>query len=335
MQPVTRSEQDKMVPIDTSGASVEIELEDQKKEAKDEEQNTVVEEQSIEEPIQEEPTKQEPAELTEEQVSEEDASREKEEPEEGPSTKALRGYSKRQKRKMDKMLARLKDMEEYADSITKERDKLKDQLSSVGKGYVSEFEGRVTSAVEAAKSNLKKAIEDNDTEAQVTAQEQLAQAKADSVRLANLRASQKREEEAYKANQGQQIQQDQYQPRDYKAEAWAASNTWFNNSKHADMTNAAMEYHTQLLQEGFDPTSDEYYNEIDSYIKEEFPDYFQPTENIVEKTPTKQPTQTVASAVRKNKSGRRTVKLTPSQVAIAKKLGVPLEEYAKYVKEGA
>ena len=112
MQPVTRSEQDKMVPIDTSGASVEIELEDQKKEAKDEEQNTVVEEQSIEEPIQEEPTKQEPAELVEEQVSEEDASRENEEPEEGPSTKALRGYSKRQKRKMEKMLARLKDMEE-------------------------------------------------------------------------------------------------------------------------------------------------------------------------------------------------------------------------------
>ena len=334
MQPVTRSEQDKMVPIDTSGASVEIELEDQKKEAKDEEQNTVVEEQSIEEPIQEEPTKQEPAELTEEQVSEEDASREKEDSEEGPSTKALRGYSKRQKRKMEKMLARLKDMEEYADSITKERDKLKDQLSSVGKGYVSEFEGRVTSAVEAAKSKLKKAIEDNDTEAQVTAQEQLAQAKADSVRLANLRASQKREEDAYKTNQGQQIQQ-QYQPRDYKAEAWAANNTWFNDSKHADMTSAAMSYHDQLLQEGFDPTSDEYYNEIDSYIKEEFPDYFQPTENIVEKTPTKQPTQTVASAVRKNKSGRRTVKLTPSQVAIAKKLGVPLEEYAKYVKEGA
>ena len=198
---------------------------DQKEEAKDEEQNTVVEEQSIEEPIQEEPTKQEPAELTKEQVSEEDASREKEDSEEGPSTKALRGYSKRQKRKMEKMLARLKDMEEYADSITKERDKLKDQLSSVGKGYVSEFEGRVTSAVEAAKSKLKKAIEDNDTEAQVTAQEQLAQAKADSVRLANLRANQKREEEAYKVNQGQQTQQPQYQPRDYKAEAWAANNT--------------------------------------------------------------------------------------------------------------
>jgi hypothetical protein len=337
MQPVTRSEQDKMVPIDTSGASVEIELEDQKKEAKDEEQNTVVEEQPKEEPIQEEPIKQEPAELVEGQDSEEedDTSREKEESEKGPTDKGLRRYSKRQKQRMQKMLARLKDMEEYADSITKERDKLKDQLSSVGKGYVSEFEGRVTSAVEAAKSKLKKAIEDNDTEAQVTAQEQLAQAKADSVRLANLRANQKREEDIYKANQGQQTQQQQYQPRDYKAEAWAANNTWFNDSKHADMTSAAMSYHDQLLQEGFDPTSDEYYNEIDSYIKEEFPDYFQPTENIVEKTPAKQPTQTVASAVRKNKSGRRTVKLTPSQVAIAKKLGVPLEEYAKYVKEGA
>ena len=348
MQPTTQSEQDKMVPLDTSGDSVEIELETKKSE-EDNLEESVIEtntEEVKEETVEQEPEVQEPVELEEGQPSDENVSREKEpeKEEEGPSQKTLKNFTKKQKKNLTRMLNRLKDMERYADEVTKERDKLKDQLSSVGKGYVSEFEGRVTSAVEAAKSKLKKAIEDNDTEGQVAAQEQLAQAKADSVRLANLRANQKREEEAYKVNQGQQVQQPQYPARDYKAEAWAAKNPWFNNFNSNDdevnlqnknMTDAAMLYHDQLLQEGFDPTSDEYYNEIDSFIKDEFPDWFQATEPKVKKPATKQVTQTVASAVRKNRSGSRTVKLTPSQVAIAKKLGVPLKEYAKYVKEGA
>jgi hypothetical protein len=161
----------------------------------------------------------------------------------------------------------------------------------------------------------------------------LAQAKADSVRLTNLKANQKRDEEAQKAfqQQAQMPQQEQpYQPVDYKAEDWAAKNTWFGSDKA--MTATAMSYHDELLQEGFDPTSDEYYNEINSYIRSEFPHKFKKAEE--EKQPeTKQPVQTVASAVRKTKSGRRVVKLTPSQVAIAKRLNVPLEEYAKHVKE--
>ena len=100
------------------------------------------------------------------------------------------------------------------------------------------------------------------------------------------------------------------------------------------MRDAAFGYHDQLIQEGFDPPSDEYYNEVNAYVRVSFPDYFE--ENTKEKkTETKQPVQTVASAVRKTKSGRRVVKLTPSQVAIAKRLNVPLEEYAKHVKEGA
>jgi hypothetical protein len=225
----------------------------------------------------------------------------------------------------------MREMERLYEATQKENEDLKKKYSSVGKGYVSEFEGRVTSAVDAAKARLKKAIEDNDTEAQVTAQEQLAAAKADSVRLANLKASQKRDEENLKAVQAQQESQPQQQAAvDYKAEAWAADNTWFGQDRA--MTATAMSYHDQLMQEGFDPTSDDYYNEIDSYIRKEFPQKFNDAKE--DKQPeTKQPVQTVASAVRKTKSGRRVVKLTPSQVAIAKRLNVPLEEYAKHVKE--
>ena len=210
----------------------------------------------------------------------------------------------------------------------------------MGKGYVSEFEGRVTSAVDAAKSKLKKAIEDNDTAAQVEAQEQLAAAKADTVRLASLKATQKRDEELAKqaqeqqSFQAQQMQQPQDYAIDYKAEEWAARNPWFKNKKTKHMRDVAMAHHEELLAEGFDPTSDEYYKEIDSYVREVFPNYFEQDKEDT-KTETKQPVQTVASAVRKTKSGRRVVKLTPSQVAIAKRLNVPLEEYAKHVKEGA
>jgi hypothetical protein len=342
MQPMTRSEQDKMVPIDTSGASVEIELENSKdKEVAVEEENTVVEEQPVEEPSQEEPQKQESPELEEGQESKE-ASREmedSEEDDEGPSQQTLNTYKKRQRRKISKMLSRLKEMQSYADEVQKENTNLKEQISKIGKGYVSEFEGRVTSSVEAAKSKLKKAIEDNDTLAQVEAQEELAQAKADNVRLSNLRANQKREEEQYKANQNNGVQQApvDYPVRDFKAEAWAAKNPWFNDPNQYDkeMSDTAIEMHEELVAEGVDPTSDEYYNEIDSHMRESFPDYFGETKKRVAKSTMKQPAQTVASVARKSKSGRRTVKLTPSQVTIAKKLGVPLEEYAKYVKEGA
>jgi hypothetical protein len=227
----------------------------------------------------------------------------------------------------------MREMERLYETTQKENEDLKKKYSNVGRGYVSEFEGRVTSSVEAAKSKLKKAIEDNDTEGQVAAQEQLAQAKADSVRLGNLKANQKRDDEAQKAFQQQQAQapqQQPYQPVDYKAEDWAANNTWFGSDQA--MTATAMSYHDALLQEGFDPTSDEYYTEINSYIRSEFPHKFKQAQEE-KKTETKQPVQTVASAVRKTKSGRRVVKLTPSQVAIAKRLNVPLEEYAKHVKE--
>lgn len=309
---------EKMVPIDTSGDPVEVELDKEKEEIE------VQQEEQKEEPIKQEPVEQE----------QETVSREKEEPEipvDPYETGDLDNYSKGVKKRINNLVGRMREMERLYEAAQKENDDLKKKYSSVGRGYVSEFEGRVTSSVEAAKSKLKKAIEDNDTEGQVAAQEELAQAKADSVRLANLKASQKRDEENAKIFQNQQAQQPQdYQPIDYKAEDWAAKNTWFGQDRA--MTAAAMSYHEQLLQEGFDPTSDEYYTEINSYIRSEFPHKFKKPKE--EKQPeTKQPVQTVASAVRKTKSGRRVVKLTPSQVAIAKRLNVPLEEYAKHVKE--
>jgi hypothetical protein len=312
---------EKMVPIDTSGDPVEVELNDEKEQIE----------------VKEEPQKEIEVQQEEEIVEQEEPKKVKEE-EEVPvdpyETGDLDSYSKGVKKRINNLVGRMREMERLYETTQKENEELKKKYSSVGRGYVSEFEGRVTSSVEAAKSKLKKAIEDNDTEGQVAAQEQLAQAKADAVRLGNLKANQKRDEEAQKAFQQQQAQtpqqQQPYQPVDYKAEDWAAKNTWFGSDRA--MTATAMSYHDVLLQEGFDPTSDEYYTEINSYIRSEFPHKFKQAQEE-KKTETKQPVQTVASAVRKTKSGRRVVKLTPSQVAIAKRLNVPLEEYAKHVKE--
>ena len=313
---------EKMVPIDTSGDPVEVELNDEK------EQVDVKEEPQKEIEVQQE------EEIVEKKEEPEKVKEEKEIPTDPYETGDLDSYSKGVKKRINNLVGRMREMERLYETTQKENEDLKKKYSNVGRGYVSEFEGRVTSSVEAAKSKLKKAIEDNDTEGQVAAQEQLAQAKADAVRLGNLKANQKRDEEAQKAFQQQQAQAPQqeqpYQPVDYKAEDWAAKNTWFGSDKA--MTATAMSYHDELLQEGFDPTSDEYYTEINSYIRSEFPHKFKQAQEE-KKTETKQPVQTVASAVRKTKSGRRVVKLTPSQVAIAKRLNVPLEEYAKHVKE--
>jgi len=311
---------EKMVPIDTSGDPVEVELNDEK------EQVEVREEPQKEIEVQQE-------EVVEQKEEPEKVQQEKEVSADPYETGDLDSYSKGVKKRINNLVGRMREMERLYETTQKENEDLKKKYSNVGRGYVSEFEGRVTSSVEAAKSKLKKAIEDNDTEGQVAAQEQLAQAKADSVRLGNLKANQKRDDEAQKAFQQQQAQapqQQPYQPVDYKAEDWAANNTWFGSDQA--MTATAMSYHDALLQEGFDPTSDEYYTEINSYIRSEFPHKFKQAQEE-KKTETKQPVQTVASAVRKTKSGRRVVKLTPSQVAIAKRLNVPLEEYAKHVKE--
>ena len=318
--------EEKMVPIDTSGNSVEVEL-------KDETVSTEVDvpESNVKEIIEEKV--EEKVEAVEEEKVEEKGETTEEDP---YKTDDLADYSKTVKKRINNLVGRMREMERLYEASQQENQELKHKYTNVGKGYVAEYEGRVTNAAEAAKSQLKKAIEDNDTEGQVAAQELLAQAKADGARLGSMKKAQKNDEQNY-APPTEQQQQQQYQAPpaqiDTKAEAWATNNEWFGSDRM--MTGAAMELHNQLVtEEGFDPTSNEYYNEVNSRMRKEFPHKFTNGKVTEEKkTETKQPVQTVASAVRKTKSGRRVVKLTPSQVAIAKRLNVPLEEYAKYVKE--
>ena len=325
---------EKMIPLDVTGNSVEVELEVPAEEAEVEVKESRVKE--IKEEVKEEEVSREKEEIKVEEVKEE----EKKDPAEVDPYKTddLQEYSKGVKKRINNLVGRMREMERAYHDVKQENDSLRQKYTSVGKGFVSQYEGRVTKAAEAAKSQLKKAIEDNDTEAQVAAQEALAQAKADGARLSTMKSAQQNDEKIYARQQptdGDTAQVQQEMPQvDDRAEEWASHNEWFGADRM--MTGAAMELHKQLvIEEGFDPRSDEYYNEVDSRMKKEFPHKFSSDKKTVEdkKTETKQPVQTVASAVRKTKSGRRVVKLTPSQVAIAKRLNVPLEEYAKYVKE--
>ena len=189
--------------------------------------------------------------------------------------------------------------------------------------------------MDAARSALRTAIEAGDVDAQVKAQEQMATLNADAVRLASLKSQQETEPKVEKQVNVSPTQAEQPVRTDPKAEAWAANNPWFGND--TAMTYTAFDMHKTLVEkEGYDPQSDEYYEEIDKRLRVEFPNKFDKVaDNTTEKA---KPAQTVASARRPANTGRRkTVKLTPSQVAIAKRLGVPLEEYAKQlnVKEGA
>jgi hypothetical protein len=188
--------------------------------------------------------------------------------------------------------------------------------------------------MDAARMALRTAIEAGDVDAQVKAQEQMANLTADAARLASLKSQQEEPKIEKQVNVSPQ-QAEQPVRSDPKAEAWAARNSWFGND--TAMTYTAFDMHKTLVEkEGYDPQSDEYYEEIDKRLRLEFPNKFdRVVDNSTERA---KPAQTVASARRPSSTGRRkTVKLTPSQVAIAKRLGVPLEEYAKQlnVKEGA
>jgi len=319
-------EQDKMVPLDTSGDPVEVEI-------KDENEKDEVELKDQKEEVVEE--KEEEKEVVAEEAEEE--KKETKVPDDPYETSDLDDYSKGVKKRINNLVGRMREMERAYTDVRKENTDLRKKYTSIGKGYVNEFEGRIQAAENAASAQLKKAIEDNDSESQVKANAALAQAKADAVKLSQLQVAQQNDE-AYFQQLQQEIQQQpkqQYEtPQiDTRAEEWASQNEWFGSDRM--MTGAAMELHNQLvMEEGFDPQSNEYYNEVNSRMRKEFPHKFTNGKVTEEKkTETKQPVQTVASAVRKTKSGRRVVKLTPSQVAIAKRLNVPLEEYAKYVKE--
>ena len=256
----------------------------------------------------------------------------------------LAKYSEGVQKRIAKLTRKMREAERqkeeaiaYARAEMSKREEYEKKYSTLDKNYVSEFENRVKTNMEAAKLALKNAIENQDVEAQINAQQQLANLSIDAARLNAFKSQEQTVPEDKKVN----ITPQQYQtvnnykgydlpkdvPLDQKADAWASKNTWFGND--SAMTYTAFDIHKKLVEEeGYDPQSDEYYAEVDKRIRLEFPNKFARIDgNAAERA---KPAQTVASAKRPSASGRRkTVKLTPSQVAIAKRLGVPLEEYAK------
>ncbi len=220
---------------------------------------------------------------------------------------------------------------EYAEAIQKQNEELKARLDKLDQSYVGEFGNRLESQVIAAKEAYKKAYDEGDADAMFDAQQKISQLAMEQARYEQVKRQ--NEERAQMAQQPQQQVQQQAQPQrpakpDPKAEDWASRNEWFGSDQ--TMTYAAFGIHRQLIEdEGFDPTSDEYYTELDKRIRGEFPHKFKEAKR--EAGPRVASAESTAS--KSSSKGRRTVKLTPSQIAIAKRLNVPLEEYAKYVKE--
>ena len=253
----------------------------------------------------------------------------------------LEKYSEGVQKRISKLTRKMREAERqkeeavvYAQSVKRDKEDLESKFSRLDKSYVSEFESRVKTNMKAAKQALKTAIESQNVEGQVTAQEQIATLTMDAARLNALKVA----ETSKPKEKDVRITPQQYRPQvapDPKAEDWATKNTWFGNN--SAMTYTAFDIHKKLVdEEGFDPKSNEYYEEVDKRIRLEFPHKFDKMEGT--STEREKPSQNVASAKRSAFTGRRnTVKLTPSQVAIAKRLGVPLEDYAKQLKitEGA
>ncbi len=295
MQPQVASEKDKMVPIDTSGDPVDVELKDDEK--KD---DVKVEEQTEETKVEEENFE---------------------------NKKEVDDYGANVQKRIDKLAERReKEAIKFAEAVNKENADLRSKVRDVDDGYLDEYSKRVTSEMEKAQAVLQAAINSKDAKRQVEAQQAIARLAIEEERA---NASKAQREKALKEQkdappvQQQPLQQAKPDP---KAEAWAEKNSWFGANEA--MTYTALSIHKKLLQEeGFDGKSDEYYKELDKRIRDEFPHKFEDTNKK------DRPAQAVASANRSVKSGRRTVRLTPSQVAIAKKLGVSLEDYAKHVKE--
>jgi len=253
----------------------------------------------------------------------------------------LKEYSDGVQKRIAKLTRKMREAERqkeeaiaFAEAVNKQKEETETRLSKLDKSYVSEFESRVTSNLSAAKQALKTAIEAQDVDGQVKAQEQIASLTMDAARLNNLKTTAEEPKQQKEINITPQ-RTTQPTVTDPRAEDWASKNAWFGSD--SAMTYTAFDIHKKLVEEeGYDPKSDEYYAEIDSRIRVEFPHKFDKIEgNTTERA---KPVQNVASAKRSASTGRKkTVKLSPSQVAIAKRIGVPLEEYAKQlnITEGA
>jgi|TARA_R100000030_G_scaffold48397_3_gene36514 hypothetical protein len=257
----------------------------------------------------------------------------------------LNEYSEGVQKRIAKLTRKMREAErqkeeaiQYAQQVKTQAEQMKGKYDTLGDSYTKELEAKVSTGMDAAKLAYRSAVESQDVDGQVEAQKAIAQMAMEEARLNQLKQAQEQRSQQIETQKEQIVPQ---QPDPYaqaqrqidpKANEWAAKNSWFGTDNA--MTYTAFDIHRKLVEEeGFDPQSDDYYSEVDKRIRLEFPHKF----DNVEKPTKEQPVQNVASAKRPAGKGRRkTVKLTPSQVAISKRLGVPLEEYAKQLaaKEG-
>ncbi len=313
-------EEKKTVDIDTSGPGADISIEEKKDEA------------VIEQPEQETENVEQGTDKTFENERETKL-------EEKKDDDKLEEYSKGVQSRIAKLTRKMREAErreqaalEYAKGVEKSKQELESRFKKTDSDYLKKFETSIQTGLEAAQQELAAAIQNGDAEAQVKANKRIATLAFENAKLEQAKSNQPVAESkpVTNLNQGGNVvapQTDDPINMDPKAEAWASKNPWFGTDRA--MTYTAFEIHKDLTEkEGYDPSSDEYYAEVDKRIKVDFPHKFGNTSD----KQTTEPVQTVASAKRSVKPGRKTVRLTSSQVAIAKKLGVPLEEYAKQLK---
>ena len=328
-------EEAKTVDIDTSGPGAEINLQEDKKENEIEVSNETVENNTESNDSSEESNEQLDVQSNEQETEKKEEVKKEDD--------KLEEYSKGVQARIAKLTRKMREAErreqaaiEYARSVEEKRKQMETSFQKSDLANLERFEKNIDAGLQAAERELAAAIESADAKGQIAANKRIAELSFENARIkqAKQQREQVKTEEPVKPADSGNIQQNQLENTpmpDPKAEAWATRNTWFGSNRA--MTNTAIAHHQDLENEGYDTTSDEYYQEIDRRMKVDFPAKF--GNNQAEKTSA--PVQTVASASRSVKPGRKTVRLTSSQVAIAKKLGVPLEEYAKQLKntEGA
>ena len=312
------TKEDPKVDIDTSGPEVDVTLPEEKKaETETVQPETVTEVKKEEEPVKE----------AEEETIKEEPAKEDDKLEE--YSKGVQNRIAKLTRKMREAQRREAAATEYAQALEVQRQSDQKKFTKMDTDYWKRFETNVKTGMESAQRELAAAIESGDSKAQVEANKRIATLAFENAKMEQ--AKEGREEDVKLSDGGKLPTQTPKalpeQPADPQAEAWAAKNSWFGQDRA--MTFTAFEIHKDLVdKEGYDPKSREYYAEIDKRIKVDFPHKF----GNSEVKHTSKPVQSVASASRSVKQGRQTVRLTSSQVAIAKKLGVPLEEYAKQLK---
>ena len=315
-------EEKKTIDIDTSGPGAEVDLpEENVKETETESKPEAVE------------TKTEETRTTEQETQIDVQEEKKEQPVKNDDK--LEEYSKGVQSRIAKLTRKMREAErqrdaatEYARAIEEKRKDVEKRFEKTDADYIKRFESSIKDGMDSAQKDLARAIELGDANAQVEANKKIAKLAFDNAKLEQSKEIRAEKTPAKPADVKEPRQPANQMPtQDPKAEGWASKNTWFGQDRA--MTFTAFEIHKDLVdKEGFDPQTDEYYAEIDKRIRVDFPHNFGKTDT---KRST-EPVQTVASASRSVKPGRKTVKLTSSQVAIANKLGVPLEEYAKQLK---